>query len=294
MRDRDRRSGRGPLRPSDDVVRSREPFPGAAERGRPLLAISDAELVARISANEAEAYHECMARFGSLLHELARRFGAAPDRAWETVTLVLDDVMDRIRAHRYPRNRPLGGYLVTTLRCRLRDERRNAGVRKRVVRDAAVETDAPGQLVVRSLSSDHAWRALRPPDEADDERSTLPPAVRALHDALVAQLDEDDRRLLDWRGDHVVQRQMAEWRGEAHGTTRNRLSKVRAEMMRATRRYLATLENEHDRAEIERYMTGWLRRPAQACDERTARGEVEDRSDGRRTAAEGAAEEDDA
>ena len=99
-RDRPRRRGAG--RRAEELERRPEPYPGAGERGRPLLAISDAELVKGISANEPEAYHECMARFGSLLHELALRFGSAPDRAWETVTLVLDDVMDRLTPAELP------------------------------------------------------------------------------------------------------------------------------------------------------------------------------------------------
>ncbi len=272
-----------------------EPYPGAAERGRPLLAISDEELVERISANDATAYHECMVRFGSLLHELAIRFGAAPDRAWETVTLVLDDVMDRTHAHRYPQNRKLGAYLVTALRRRIFDERRDDGVRRRVERDSALETETPGQLVVRSLCSEHAWRAMRPPGEGDEnDRRTLPPAVQALHDALVALLDEDDRRVLDWRGDHVVQREMAEWLGEAHGTTRNRLSRVRGDMRRAARLYIASLADDCERAVIERFLTGWLRRSRNGSDAPPPRRGAGHGYNDEPTAAERAAEDDDA
>ena len=298
MWERDRPLNRGSRRRAGQLERRPEPYPGAGERARPLFEVSDTELVDRISANEAEAYHECMARFGSLLHELALRLGAGPDRAWKTVTLVLDDVMDRLRMHRYPRNRSLGGYLVIALRRRVRDELRNRAVRERVERDAATDTDVPGQKVVRSLCSEHSWKATRPPDESDEndgsEHGMLPTAVQALHDALVAQLDADDRRLLDWRGDHVVQREMAEWLGEAHGTTRNRLSRIRGEMVRATRRYLASLESDRDRAVIERYLAGRLRCLQGGSHRLPPRSRARNGSEGPRTAAERAAEDDDA
>ena len=216
-----------------------------APRPLPKGSANDAALVGRLRLGDEDAFREYFDRYAPLLREMARRYGVRDDTE-SLVTDVLDDVAERVRAHRVPKATALGPYLVSTLRNRATEERRAAMRHAALERDAADATGADGESVVRSLCSAYALRAVRAPD--DEDVSTPDEHVSALHAFIGAQLDEEERRILGWVAERVPQREIAAWTGTTHGAARVRVHRLRARLLRAARAWLDALEPEARRA----------------------------------------------
>ena len=220
---------------------------------RSLAEVPDDELMARLRRGEAAACHEFFARFAPMLLELAARQGVPREWCWEPVTDLLDDVAERIRAHRLPAVASLAAYLASALRRRLSNARRDRRRRERLAREVAVEAGAPGESAVLSTCSAHSLRASRPPDDGDPDG--LHPIVRGFHDHVRATLSEDEWRILGWIGERVPQREIAEWMGTTHGAMRVRVARLRARAAAAGRRYLDALAPP-ERALLDRFLGG--------------------------------------
>ena len=206
-------------------------------------------LMGRMRLGEESAFHEYLARYEPVLHDVAieRRYyrRGGPD----IVLQALDAVAERIRTHRLPRGARLGPYLVCAMRNLVIDRWRAARSRERAERDAATALDGLGEAAVRSACSAYTLRLVRAPDTEEDE--DMDDAVRAFHDYIESLLTPDERRILGWLGEWVSQREIAEWTGAGHGATRMRIQRLRRRVLAAAKQYLAGLDRD-TREHLER------------------------------------------
>ena len=225
---------------------------------RPLQELDAQALIARIRSGDRAACHEYMSRYSFLLEEMASRYGADPAEREDIVYEVLHDMLLRIQAHRVSEQTSLGPYLVSALKHRLSNQRRDDEVKDRAQQAATEDCEGEGESAVRSTCSEYAWRASRPPD-CDDETG-LHPAVARLHAFVKSLLTTEQLDIAGWVGDGVGQREIAEWLGAAYGATRMRVSRMRESSSVAAQRYVEGLPPE-ERAVIERYLSGSRRMP---------------------------------
>jgi DNA-binding CsgD family transcriptional regulator len=114
------------------------------------------------------------------------------------------------------------------------------------------ETGGKSEGVVRQLASDASLRAASPGGEGGEER--LSRALQGLTDALDGVLTDEERQMLAWLGERVPQREIAAWLGIAHGTARQRVSRLRARLHRVATDYVATVRDQAERLELTRFL----------------------------------------
>lgn len=200
---------------------------------------SEDQLADGMRAAHTAAFQEFFHRFSPLLMHQAARFGVPADQRRTAVTELLDDVAERLSAHRLATRTSLAGYLCTALRRRVVNANRDRRNRERLEGEAASEIDGQGQAAIVALCSSHALRAIRTLD-ADDEASNA--AVIALGALLLAALSGEERRLVAWLGERVPQREIAQWMGTTHGALRVRVSRLRRRLAAVSTGYEQSLD----------------------------------------------------
>jgi RNA polymerase sigma factor (sigma-70 family) len=199
--------------------------------------------------DEAGSFREFFARFAPLIAALARARRLPSSELTERVTDFLDDIALRLARGTTPVPRTLAPYLAAAFRRRHYNHIRDLRCRERL-RDAySTDPNGGSERVMPGASSEHAVNASRGPEW---EGATLSPAVERLALVLEQRLTEEERQLLAWLGARVPQREIAAWLGATHGTTRVRITRLRARLRDAAMRHAYTLDGA-DRAAITRF-----------------------------------------
>jgi DNA-directed RNA polymerase specialized sigma24 family protein len=210
-----------------------------------MRALADAALVVEMRSGDEMAFREFILRFEGQLDQHARRLGFAAAERRTIVAETLDDAALALIApgRRIPRSLP--AYLVTSLRNRIRNDRRS-GARMHV-REARVDgnstygDDKPLACSEGTLraSAGMSWEAQPAPSAAADF---------AL--ALVNELSDDELQLLVWVSHHVPYRDIAAWFGIGYAAVGKRVERLRGRMRARDAVILATL-GARERAAIE-------------------------------------------
>ena len=193
----------------------------------------DVALLVDIRRGEERAYVAFAHRFTPLLLDQARRLGIDRSEREAVVTEFLDDLLIKLATTPAPASLPT--FVVVAFRNHVSDTRRSAAARERC--DASA-SDAEGELhIVHSTCSEYMLRASRPPDEDAHDASA---GARALVHAVLEHCTTDERRLLVWSAHRVPLREIATWLGISHDAAKQRVSRLRARLVRDS---LAQLDN---------------------------------------------------
>ena len=210
---------------------------------------SEAELVAAMRRNDAEAFREFFRRFAPLVTALARARRVPAAGLSERVDEFLNDAALRLARITSPPPGSLAAYLAISLRRRDYNHLRDLRCRERL-RDAySVDGAGGSERAILGATSEHAVRTSHGPGW---EHGALSPAIERLALALEQGLTDDERQLLAWLGARVPQREIAVWLGVTHGAMRVRVTRLRARLRDAALRHAFRLEG-WERAEIARF-----------------------------------------
>lgn len=220
-----------------------------ASGGRRYREMAERELLLAMRRDDERAYAEFVARFHPVLLRAARAAGVD---VWERDALATDvlcDVAARLVAPEAKAPRSLEGYLVTSLRHRAANARRDAARRRRWSERALVEMDTHHERAVLPLCSAGTVRASR---GAAWEPPSLSPALARLAAALDAELEEDERRVVGWLAHGITHREIAGWLGIAQAAASKRISRLRARLRAAAERHASDCAPD-ERAELDRF-----------------------------------------
>lgn len=209
-----------------------------------MRALSDAALVAEMRSGDEVAFREFIVRFEGQLDQHARRLGFTCAERQTIVAETLDDAALALIApgRRIPRSLP--AYLVTSLRNRVRNDRRS-GARMRVREErvdgsSAYGDDKPLACSEGTLRASAGMSWESPP----------PSAMADFALALVNELSDDELQLLVWVSHHVPYRDIAAWFGIGYAAVGKRVERLRGRMRTRASVLLATL-GVRERAAIE-------------------------------------------
>lgn len=234
-----------------------EPAKKRKSERRPYELATDVQLVARLRADDRRAFHEFYQRLAPALHAQARRLGVPREDRWLVVTGLLDDLVLRLTRFRMPVRKSLEDLAMVALRSAVFQARRKDERQRRLEREHATELEENWQSVVASCVSEATIRAALDPlvalIVAEEQASETDDPLRRLARALIAELDLNQVRLLEWSWEGVAQRTMAEWLGTTHTAVRTRLSRLRADLRIAATVWAAGLEGA-ERARLDRFL----------------------------------------
>ncbi len=201
----------------------------------------DAELLLGIRRNELGALRQFVQRFEPILLDQARRLGVGLSERRTVVTGFLDDIL--VKLARTPVRSSLASFVITSFRNSVADTHRETMARERCLLAEDVGTEG----VVRAGCSEFMLRAAEGLGVADAASSTLPGValVRLLFDGCSIQ----ERQLLIWTAHRVPLRECAAWLGISYDSAKQRLSRLRARLIRESVTHLAELPDS-DRAEL--------------------------------------------
>lgn len=233
-----RRSERGV--PDEEHPRPDDRYAGLGER----------ELVMAMRRDEEGAFVEFVARFHPLLLRQVQLARVASEDRDALVVEVLGDMAERLTypGARVPRS--IAAYLVTCVRHRAMNRHRDVARRQRLGDAALTELDTHHERTVLDLCSEASLRASR---GASWEPPTVRPALTRLAAALDASLNEEERRIIAWLGQHVTHRQMAEWLGIGVAAMAKRVARLRRRLRAAAVAYVAACEGA-ERGELTRFL----------------------------------------
>ena len=250
MRFRDTRGQGAEARPTHDSWRER----------------SDRELIAAMRANLSPAFDEFVARYQPLLLARAGRFGLPVWEHEECVTEVLESTILRFVTPGMQPPARMAAYLTRTLSNRLLDAVRAQRARAKH-EQAAVDRSAPAfEQAVTSLASQHALEGCATAPDAP--LRDLPAGVARLVEALIEEMNEEERMLISWEGNMIPHRTMALWLGISHAAATKRVWRLRARLREVATRHARALPPGEGN-EIERFMRRRLRSASHAWDSRT-------------------------
>lgn len=194
----------------------------------------DVALLVALRRGDERAYLTFAHRFTPLLLDQARRLGVDRAERESVVTEFLDDLIIKLTTMQAPASLPT--FLVTAFRNHVSDVRRSAAVRER--HDAAA-CELQGDVhIVRDACSEYMLHASRPADEDVHDPSV---GARALVQAVLQRCTADERRLLVWRAHRVPLREIATWLDISHDAAKQRVSRLRARLIREALTQLDTL-----------------------------------------------------
>jgi len=225
--------------------------PGRRER--------DFGLLAGIRRAELKALHAFVKRFDPILLDQARRLGIDRPERRILVTEFLDDILVKLAAGG-AEPRSLTSFVVTSFRNHVTDRRRESAARDRYVREQ--RTDERADQVAAAGCSEFMLRAAEGP-WIDETKSPSAELV----EVLFARCSVQDRQLLVWSTHRVPLRECAAWLGISYDSAKQRLSRVRARLLRDSVAHLSQL-GEADRALLVRL----LRRTGVKVDNDNTRG----------------------
>lgn len=215
---------------------------GAQQRA---LREADVELLTRVRRNDVRALREFAHRFEPILLDQARRLDVSKSERANVVTGFLDDILVKLACSPSPRSLP--SFVVTSFRNCVTDLRREASLRER---RAASQEDMVGiERVVMAGCSEFMLRAAEGPDV--EYESAARPSGAELVRVLFAECSSEDRQLLVWSAHRVPLRESAEWLGISYDSVKQRLSRLRARLIRRSITHLSELPDS-DRANLVR------------------------------------------
>ena len=203
----------------------------------------DADLLTGVRRNELRALRQFVQRFEPILLDQARRLDVSRDERRTVVTGFLDDIL--VRLARTPAPRSLGSFVITSFRNCVADVHREAAAQGH--NSLSDETDG-GERVVRAGCSEFMLRSARGPDIEDEPSQT--PGI-ALMTALLRGCSVQEKQLLVWSAHRVPLRECAAWLGISYDSAKQRLSRLRARLVRESIAYMAQLPAS-DCAELSR------------------------------------------
>ena len=187
---------------------------------------SDAELLQRMRHDEALAIREFYRRFTPALWKVARQEHVQPALREDLVMECLADTAMHLMqpTARLPAN--LTGYLITTFRHRLTNDRR--ATKRRAAYGAAAAWAGDGERVVRQVVSEASIRAS---DGPAAETPPLSPVLERLSRVIDADVSDEERQILRWVSAGIPQRLIAEWLGITHNAARVRVLRLRERLI---------------------------------------------------------------
>ena len=213
--------------------------------------LSDRALVDAMRALDQEALEEFMARFQHDVLLQARKLRVPFHERRHWVAELLYDVASSLCAdERRTVPSSLRGYLITAAQHKAQAPRRQQAVRERHERELAADIGGIGERAVLSASSEHSIRATFGPGV---EPPPLPPVLERLVSVFDEGISREERELLSWVGQRIPYRVMAEWLGIGRTAAVKRVTRLRARLLDAARRFGEGL----DRAEwheFERFL----------------------------------------
>jgi DNA-directed RNA polymerase specialized sigma24 family protein len=216
----------------------------AAERERNRQ--RDVALLVGVRRNDLRALREFVQRFEPILLDQARRLDVSQDDRRTVVTGFLDDILVKLARSAAPRS--LASFVVTSFRNCVADAHREASARERQSR--AQEEMIGSERVIGAGCSEFMLRAARGAD-AEEETSESPGV--ALARVLFASCSVQDRQLLVWSAHRVPLRECAAWLGISYDSAKQRMSRLRARLIRESVAHLSELP-AHDRANVSRLL----------------------------------------
>lgn len=222
------------------------------ERHDPDAADADVELLAGVRRNELTALRNFVLRFEPVLLDQARRLGVAQDERRTIATGFLDDMLVRLASEKAKAPWSLTAFVITSFRNCVTDLRREAAVRER--HSQSQEEMIGTEHVVRATCSEFMLRSARG-DGCGDDRGEESPSRAAvmLARALIESCSYDERQLLVWSAHRVPLRDCAAWLGLSYDAAKQKLSRLRARLVRASIARLSELADP-DRAELARIL----------------------------------------
>ena len=232
-------------------VRSGSEWSDAEQRlaGDRYRALGDRELLMAMRSGESAAFDEFVARFHPILLHYARLARVPSEAREELVIELLGDAASRFVSAEHPLPGSVAAYLVTALRHRALNMRRDRARRMQRCDDALDTVGAPGEWAVVSLCSEATVRASRSPDW---DTPSMSPALVGLAAALDQKLSDDERRLLGWLAHYIPQRQIATWLGISHAAVAKRVERLRARLRVDAERYVAE-QSPVEQSELHRF-----------------------------------------
>jgi DNA-directed RNA polymerase specialized sigma24 family protein len=207
------------------------------------------ELLAGIRRNELNALRTFVLRFEPVLLDQARRLSVSPGDRGTIVTGFLDDILVKLANTNAESPRSLTAFVIASFRNCVIDLHREAAVRERHARS---EEEAIGtEYVVRATCSEFMLRAARA--NGDDEESSSAAAARLVH-VLLDGCSSDERQLLVWSAHRVPLRECAAWLGIGYDAAKQKLSRLRARLVRDSITHLSSLADS-DRRELSRLLS---------------------------------------
>ena len=213
----------------------------------------DYDIVVAMRRGESAAFEQFVERFHRILLDYARRAGVPDMERDELVGELLDDVAIQLMTRSAPLPQNPRMYLLSALRHRLLNRKRDRERRQRVVSEAAraVFGDASARTVAsrRRAARRISCRASRGPDW---EGTPLPRAIERLSGRLSEALRPEERQLLVAVAENIPQREIAEWLGVSYAVARKRLERLRARLTDVAMQYSNSLERD-DARELRRF-----------------------------------------
>lgn len=202
----------------------------------------DAELLLGIRRNELGALRRFVRRFEPILLDQARRLGVGASERRTVVTGFLDDIL--VKLARLPARNSLASFVITSFRNCVADMHRETVARERSL---LAEEVVGAEGVVRASCSEYMLRAAEGFSVADGASQSLPEA--SLVRLLFGGCSTTERQLLVWSAHRVPLRECAAWLGISYDTAKQRLSRLRARLIRESVAHLAALPDS-DREEL--------------------------------------------
>ena len=219
-----------------------------------LRALSDTALVREMrEADEprrAAAWAEFFERFRPELEDYAARVGVPTHERSTCVDEVLGEEALRL-SERSTVPPALIGYLHRAVRHRWLRMKRNEATRQRIYRQAALDMDGSEPVIV-ALCSSSALRVSQGRVTESSSRASNP-AVAHWVSLIRLQLTEDELKLLQWAGDMIPRRSMAEWLGADYDTTKRRVTRLLHRARKLAHARVQELSRE-EQAEVRRLL----------------------------------------
>ncbi|HEX6535183.1 MAG TPA: hypothetical protein VF041_11325 [Gemmatimonadaceae bacterium] len=221
----------------------------AARYADRYAAMEERALVLAMRRDDERAYEEFVARFHPVLLRAAAGCGVDAAERDALVVDVLCDVAAKLVAAETRVPRSVESYLVVALRHRARNARRDAARRRAWSERAASELGTHHEWAVLPLCSESSVRASR---GAGWEASPLSPTLARLAAVLDAELEEEERRVVEWLANGITHREIAEWLGIRPAAASKRIERLRARLRDAAERHASECA-PGDRAELDRF-----------------------------------------
>ena len=215
----------------------------AGEERQSAQSDRDADLLTGIRRNELRALRQFVQRFEPILMDQARRLDVSRSERRTVVTGFLDDIL--VWLARAPAPRSLASFVITSFRNCVADVHREAAAHER---DSLSDETDGGERVVRAGCSEFMLRSARGPDVEDEPSQT--PGI-ALMTVLLRGCSVQEKQLLVWSAHRVPLRECAAWLGISYDSAKQRLSRLRARLVRESIAYMSQL-SVSDRVELSR------------------------------------------